>query len=87
MERGLDRRALLLLTGVAVLAGCTSSGSGPEADLADILDAPVVFLGIGVPDDRIHAPDEKVEVPLLLKGAEAIAYLWADLAASLPAGP
>jgi acetylornithine deacetylase/succinyl-diaminopimelate desuccinylase-like protein len=60
-------------------------GSGPEADLAEILDAPVVFLGVGMPDDRIHAPNEKVEVELLLKGAEAAAYLWEDLAASYPA--
>ncbi len=57
-------------------------GSGPEADLEEILGAPVVFLGVGVPDDRIHAPNEKVEVPLLLRGAEALAYLWADLAAA-----
>ncbi len=58
-------------------------GSGPEADLADVLAAPVVFLGVGVPDDRIHAPNEKVEIPLLRKGAEAIAYLWAELAAGI----
>ena len=57
-------------------------GSGPEADLAEVLAAPVVFLGVGLPDDRIHAPNEKVDVPLLLKGAEAVAYLWADLAES-----
>jgi acetylornithine deacetylase/succinyl-diaminopimelate desuccinylase-like protein len=57
-------------------------GSGPEADLAEVTGAPVVFLGVGIPDDRIHAPDEKVEVPLLLRGAEAAAYLWADLAAA-----
>jgi acetylornithine deacetylase/succinyl-diaminopimelate desuccinylase-like protein len=62
-------------------------GSGPEADLADVLEAPVVFIGVGVPDDRIHAPDEKVEVPLLLKGAEAVAYLWADFAEKLPRRP
>ena len=58
-------------------------GSGPEADLADVLAAPVVVLGVGVPDDRIHAPNEKVEIPLLRKGAEAIAYLWAELAAGI----
>ncbi|HEY5187230.1 MAG TPA: dipeptidase [Actinomycetes bacterium] len=57
-------------------------GSGPEADLAEVLAVPVVFLGVGLPDDRIHAPNEKVDVPLLLKGAEAVAYLWADLAES-----
>ena len=55
-------------------------GSGPEADLADELGAPVVFLGVGLPDDRIHAPNEKADVTCLLRGAEAVAYLWDDLA-------
>lgn len=59
-------------------------GSGPEADLQDVLDAPVVFLGVSLPDDGWHAPNEKVEIPLLHKGAEAAAHLWADLARSLP---
>jgi len=59
-------------------------GSGPEADLQDVLEAPVVFLGISLPDDGWHAPNEKVEIPLLLKGAEAAAYLWDDLARTLP---
>jgi len=58
-------------------------GSGPEADLADVLEAPVVFLGVGLPDDQIHAPNEKVDIPLLLRGAEAAAYLWPDLAQTL----
>ncbi len=57
-------------------------GSGPEADLQDVLEAPVVFLGVSLPDDGWHAPNEKVEIPLLLKGAEAAAHLWADLAAT-----
>jgi acetylornithine deacetylase/succinyl-diaminopimelate desuccinylase-like protein len=57
-------------------------GSGPEADLADVLEAPVVFLGVGLPDDRIHAPNEKADVEFLLKGAEAVAYLWDDLAST-----
>jgi acetylornithine deacetylase/succinyl-diaminopimelate desuccinylase-like protein len=58
-------------------------GSGPEADLQDVLEAPVVFLGVSLPDDGWHAPNEKVEIPLLLKGAEAAAHLWSDLARSL----
>lgn len=58
-------------------------GSGPEADLQDVLGAPVVFLGVSLPDDGWHAPNEKVEIPLLLKGAEAAAHLWADLGANL----
>jgi acetylornithine deacetylase/succinyl-diaminopimelate desuccinylase-like protein len=58
-------------------------GSGPAADLQDVLRAPVLFLGVSVPSDGWHAPDEKVEVELLLKGAETAAYLWEDLAAAL----
>jgi acetylornithine deacetylase/succinyl-diaminopimelate desuccinylase-like protein len=56
-------------------------GSGPEADLAEVLGAPVLFLGVGLPDDRIHAPNERVVVPMLLTGARAAAYLWDELAA------
>jgi acetylornithine deacetylase/succinyl-diaminopimelate desuccinylase-like protein len=55
-------------------------GSGPEADLAEILDAPLVFLGVSLPDDHIHAPNERVSLPMLHKGAEAAAYLWTELA-------
>ncbi|MDH3035521.1 dipeptidase [Streptomyces griseoincarnatus] len=55
-------------------------GSGPAADLQDVLGAPVLFLGISVPSDGWHAPDEKVELDLLLKGAETSAHLWGDLA-------
>jgi len=57
-------------------------GSGPEADLADVLEAPVVFLGVGLPSDRIHAPNEHVVFPLLLTGAVAAAHLWDELAAA-----
>lgn len=57
-------------------------GSGPQAALAAVLGVPVVFLGVGLPDDRIHAPNEKADLEFLLAGAEAAAYLWADLAAT-----
>ncbi|MFE9061319.1 dipeptidase [Streptomyces violaceusniger] len=57
-------------------------GSGPAADLQDVLGAPVLFLGISVPSDGWHAPNEKVELGLLMKGAEAAAHLWDDLAES-----
>ncbi|MFF9123706.1 dipeptidase [Streptomyces sp. NPDC014889] len=55
-------------------------GSGPAADLQEVLGAPVLFLGISVPSDGWHAPNEKVELDLLLKGVETSAYLWGDLA-------
>jgi acetylornithine deacetylase/succinyl-diaminopimelate desuccinylase-like protein len=57
-------------------------GSGPEADMADILGAPLVFVAVGLDSDRIHAPNEKAEMGLLLKGAEAAAYLWDELASA-----
>jgi acetylornithine deacetylase/succinyl-diaminopimelate desuccinylase-like protein len=55
-------------------------GSGPEADLAEQLGAPLVFLGAGLPTDRIHSPNERVLLPMLHRGAEAIAHLWRELA-------
>ncbi|MEU5983106.1 dipeptidase [Streptomyces sp. NPDC047434] len=60
-------------------------GSGPAADLQDVLDAPVLFLGISVPSDGWHAPNEKVELGLLMKGVETTAHLWGDLPAALSA--
>ncbi|MGY5882800.1 M20/M25/M40 family metallo-hydrolase [Modestobacter lacusdianchii] len=56
-------------------------GSGPEADLAEQLGAPLVFLGAGLPTDRIHSPNERVLLPMLHRGAEATAHLWRELAA------
>jgi len=70
MERAFGREVLFTREG----------GSGPEAELTEILGAPLAFLGVGLDEDRIHAPNEKAEMALLLKGAEAAAYLWDELA-------
>jgi acetylornithine deacetylase/succinyl-diaminopimelate desuccinylase-like protein len=75
------RRAMERAFGQQVLF-TREGGSGPEADLADILAAPLVFLGVGLDSDRIHAPNERVDMALLLKGAESAAYLWDELAAA-----
>ena len=72
MERAFGREVLFTREG----------GSGPEADLADILRAPLVFIAVGLDADRIHAPNERVDMALLLKGAEASAYLWDEFAAT-----
>jgi acetylornithine deacetylase/succinyl-diaminopimelate desuccinylase-like protein len=55
-------------------------GSGPEAALVEVLGAPLLFLGAMLPTDRIHAPNERVLLPMLLRGAEAAAHLWRELA-------
>ena len=73
MERAFGREVLFTREG----------GSGPEADLTGILGAPLVFVAVGLDSDRIHAPNERAEKALLLKGAEAIAYLWQELADSV----
>jgi acetylornithine deacetylase/succinyl-diaminopimelate desuccinylase-like protein len=55
-------------------------GSGPEAYLQEVIGAPMVFLGVGLPDDQIHAPNEKVSLSMLYRGAEAAALLWQNFA-------
>jgi acetylornithine deacetylase/succinyl-diaminopimelate desuccinylase-like protein len=77
------RRAMQRAFGTEVLF-TREGGSGPEADLADILGAPLVFVAVGLDADRIHAPNEKVSQRLLLTGAEVAAYLWDELAAAGP---
>jgi acetylornithine deacetylase/succinyl-diaminopimelate desuccinylase-like protein len=62
-------------------------GSGPAADLQDVLGVPVLFLGISVPSDGWHSVDEKVELDLLFKGVETAAYLWGELAEDWRAEP
>ncbi|MQA14903.1 MAG: M20/M25/M40 family metallo-hydrolase [Pseudonocardiaceae bacterium] len=69
------RLALQTALGTEVLYA-REGGSGPEAVIAEALRAPLAFLGVGLPDDRIHAPNEKVVLPLLHRGAEAAAHLW-----------
>ncbi len=48
-------------------------GSVPVVELlARTLKLPVVVTGFGLPDDNLHAPNEKVELPLLWGGVEAV---------------
>jgi acetylornithine deacetylase/succinyl-diaminopimelate desuccinylase-like protein len=56
-----------------------NGGGTPAALLAEILDAPVLFYGTGLPEDHWHDSDEKTEVKALLQGAETLAYLLEDL--------
>jgi acetylornithine deacetylase/succinyl-diaminopimelate desuccinylase-like protein len=74
------RRAMQRAFGTDVLF-TKEGGSGPEADLADILGAPLVFVAVGLDADQIHAPNELIDVSRLLSGAEVSAYLWEELAA------
>ncbi|WP_225846254.1 M20/M25/M40 family metallo-hydrolase [Streptomyces sp. HPF1205] len=62
-------------------------GSGPAADLQDVLGVPVLFLGISVPSDGWHSVNEKVELGLLFKGVRTAAHLWEEMAADWRAEP
>ena len=48
----------------------------PVAVLADQLGAPCVLLGVGLPEDRIHAPNERVVLNQLFRGMQAVGLLW-----------
>ncbi|MDP9403039.1 MAG: dipeptidase [Actinomycetota bacterium] len=54
-------------------------GSGPEEALGRVLEAPVLYLGVGLPDDRFHAPDERLVMDQFWKGILAAAELWLEL--------
>jgi len=54
-------------------------GSGPEEALGRVLQAPVLFLGVGLPGDRIHAPNERMVMSQFWKGLLAAAELWREL--------
>ncbi|HYH48100.1 MAG TPA: dipeptidase [Acidimicrobiia bacterium] len=58
-----------------------SGGSGPEEALGRVLAAPVLHLGIGLASDRIHAPNEGVDLDQFGRGVLAAGELWRELAA------
>jgi acetylornithine deacetylase/succinyl-diaminopimelate desuccinylase-like protein len=58
-----------------------SGGSGPEEALGRLLGAPVLHLGIGLNSDRIHAPNEGVDLGQIGRGVLAAGELWRELAA------
>ncbi len=48
----------------------------PVATLAGELQLPCVLFGVGLPGDRIHAPNERVVLSQLFRGMEAVAAMW-----------
>jgi acetylornithine deacetylase/succinyl-diaminopimelate desuccinylase-like protein len=57
-------------------------GSGPEEAIGRVLEAPVLFLGVGLPDDRIHAPNERMVMDQFWKGLLAAGELLVELGAT-----
>jgi acetylornithine deacetylase/succinyl-diaminopimelate desuccinylase-like protein len=50
------------------IAPIRSGGSIPIVPLLQQRGAPVLLAGIGLPDDRLHAPNEKLTLQQLWKG-------------------
>ncbi|WP_035957872.1 dipeptidase [Bryobacter aggregatus] len=61
-----------------------SGGSIPIVGLfAETLGVPSVLTGFGLPDDNLHAPNEKVYLPNIERGIEAIVRYWQSLGEAL----
>lgn len=61
-----------------------NGGAAPGAQLARACDAPVLFFGTGLPGDRWHGPDERVEIQALRLGVSALARFFDELQTGEP---
>jgi acetylornithine deacetylase/succinyl-diaminopimelate desuccinylase-like protein len=62
-----------------------AGGSIPPVEMfARRLGIPTVLVGVGLPDDRIHAPNEKFDLGQFHAGIRVLSRLWDQLAAVLP---
>ena len=53
-----------------------SGGSIPIVPELGKTGAPVILSGIGLPDDRLHAPDEKISLEQVWKGVRVFARFF-----------
>jgi len=74
MERGFGKAPTFIGTGGTI---------GPVSSFDRILGLPQVLIGVGLPDDAIHAPNEKFDLGQFYGGIETMAYLYDELAAVL----
>jgi acetylornithine deacetylase/succinyl-diaminopimelate desuccinylase-like protein len=73
LRRAFGKKAVLVREG----------GSIPVvADFERRLKVPAVLMGLGLNDDNLHAPNEKMELDNFWRGIEASAYLMEELAAA-----
>jgi acetylornithine deacetylase/succinyl-diaminopimelate desuccinylase-like protein len=73
----LDALAAAMQDGFGVAPGrMGNAGGGPAEWIARRLDAPIVFFGCGLPEDRWHDDDERVSVEMLIKSAATMAHFW-----------
>jgi acetylornithine deacetylase/succinyl-diaminopimelate desuccinylase-like protein len=78
MERGFGKPPVFIGTGGTI---------GPVSSFDRILGLPQVLIGVGLPDDAIHAPNEKFDLGQFYGGIETMTYLYEELAAALGGVP
>ncbi len=78
MERGFGKAPVFIGTGGTI---------GPVSSFDRILNLPQVLIGVGLPDDAIHAPNEKFDLDQFYGGIETMTYLYDELAQALPLTP
>jgi acetylornithine deacetylase/succinyl-diaminopimelate desuccinylase-like protein len=71
------RRAVARAWGVEPLF-TREGGSGPERALSDALDASCVYLAVMLPEDHIHAPNERLSLTNYFNGVRAAAYAYEE---------
>ena len=59
----------------------TGGSIGPVASFDSVLKIPQVLIGVGLPDDQIHAPNEKFTLSQFFGGIVTMASLYDELAA------
>jgi len=74
MERGFGKPPVFIGSGGTI---------GPVSSFDRILHLPQVLIGVGLPDDAIHAPNEKFDLGQFYGGIETMAYLYDELAEAL----
>jgi acetylornithine deacetylase/succinyl-diaminopimelate desuccinylase-like protein len=72
MERGFGKPPVFIGTGGTI---------GPVSSFDRILGLPQVLIGVGLPDDAIHAPNEKFDLGQFYGGIETMVYLYDELGA------
>ena len=72
MEAGFGKAPVFIGTGGTI---------GPVASFDRILGMPQVLIGVGLPDDRIHAPNEKFTLSQFFGGIKTMCALYDELGA------
>jgi acetylornithine deacetylase/succinyl-diaminopimelate desuccinylase-like protein len=71
IEKGFGKRPVYTRTGGTIPVVAT---------LDRLLKAPILLMGIGLPDENAHAPNEKLDLDNLHHGMLSAAYLFEELA-------